>query len=434
MASIAEAQAVTGAGSELAIMAEAVLNNAPSISIALGAVAAPTAGAAAAGSITYAGTATASGTIAVYINGRRFAVNLASGTTLAQAATATVAAHDAVAGLPTTATANGGVVTFTLKWTGTTGNGIPITVNDADNETGVPGLTTVTAGTTGGTGTPDVTGVLATISESDNLTVVAHPYVDDANLTALEALQATRWSPQLNRPIVIIGAVEGSVTQAIANPRNSFISCRVATQQSPSMPAQVAAATAGLVADQWGRDPAQQLHGRELKGIAPPVKTDQWSWANRNAALVAGISTLVIRNGKMYIDQLRNTLTTLDGGAQAGQADRYLTTVMVVGSIAYDLDQYFEANWADAKLSDDGRPQPQGQKIMTPGGYQGIIITRYRQIYERRGWVEDADGFADTLIVTRNADNANRLDASFEIRVIGNLRVLAQKIGFDFAR
>jgi phage tail sheath gpL-like len=63
---------------------------------------------------------------------------------------------------------------------------------------------------------------------------------------------------------------------------------------------------------------------------------------------------------------------------------------------------------------------------------RGELIARYL-LYFERGWVEDVDGYAQTLTVERDMTNPNRLNSQDEIIIIGNLRITAMKLGYDFA-
>ena len=423
-----DVQRLAGRGSELSLMAAAALRNAPTAAISVAAV--TPVGTAGTGTITLSSAPTAGGTLAVYINGTRVAVVVAAADTISAIATRVADAVNANADLPVSAAANAAVVTLTAKWKGTTSNGIAVKVSEQSGDQTPAGLGVAVVATAGGTVTPDVAPTVNAIVDADNFTVIAHPFTDDVNLTALEGLQATRWSPQLNKPVVIIGA------DAAANPpaRDSFISCIVATQGIAKFVGEIAAAVAGRVADGWGGDPSQQLRGREVVGLPAPPRASQLSWAGRNTLLGNGISTLIFVGSKVQIGQLRNTLQTLpDSGAVAPESDRYLNSTLTVGAVMFDLAQYFKVNWDDAKLGNDGEPQPLDQKVMTVNTFKGLVIDRYTDVFAARGWVENAAGFAASLIVRRNADNRNRLDAKIQIYVIGNFRILAIKIGFDFA-
>jgi phage tail sheath gpL-like len=81
---------------------------------------------AAAGTITVTGPATAAGTIALYIGGKRLTIGVASGDTANAIAAAIEAKIDADLDLPVTAAVAGAVVTVTARNKGTAGNDIDI--------------------------------------------------------------------------------------------------------------------------------------------------------------------------------------------------------------------------------------------------------------------------------------------------------------------
>lgn len=428
--SLSEAEQLSGRGSELAIMASKAIQNAPSLPIVVAAITDPSGGVPATGTITVTGAATAAGTLRFEVNGTRLSVAIASGAVAASVATAIATAINAKPDLPVTAAASAGVVTLTVKWPGITGNDIQISVSDDAGSTVPAGLTVATVNTSSGTGIASVAAAIGNIVDSDDYTVVVHPYTEAAALTALEEFAAERWNPNLTKPVVIVGA------NSAASPpsRNSFHSVVVGTQNAPATNGEVAAAVGAIVAAQWGTDPAMQMNGIQVKGIAIPDRDEQWDWTTRNRNLLNGISTLKVQSGRFVVEQMRNTLQTLSGGGEAAESDRYLNSVLVNAAIAFDLDNYFSNNWNDAKLGADGDIQPLGQKIMTPNGFKSIIIGRYIDRYlSANGWVENPKGFQDSLVVTRDSGNPNRLNASYQLYIIGNLRVLSLVQSFDFA-
>ena len=434
ISSLSELEQKAGRGSELALMGRAIFLNAPSIPVSVSAIAEPSSATAGEGTITVSGTATESGSIFIYVAGRRFIVDVADGDTNSDVATAIKDKLDEDEDLPVSASVSSDEVTLTARWKGVSGNGISISYNDNDGDTSVGGITLTASATSGGTGTPDVSTSIGAIDEDDDYTVIVLPTVTDAIFDEAEGIEDNRWGPQVNKPFVCVGAVGGSQTDVdtLLDNRNSFVSIVVGSQDSPSLVSEVGAAVGGRIAQQWGRDPAQQLHTQELVGIYPPAKSDRWTWTQRNNSLDAGGSTLKVVSGIYVIEQIRNTLLTNTAGANVSESDKYVNSVLTVGAITHDLRQYFINQYSDAKLSSDGVVQPLGNKIITPNTMKGILINRYADIYIANGWCENLEGFKDSITVERNSTNPNRLDVGFQLYIIGNLRVLAIKLGFNF--
>ena len=434
--SAAEVYELAGAGSELAIMASIAESNGAGIPLSVAAISAASGAVAATGTIAITGTATEAGEVAVAINGTRSTIAVSADDNADTVATALNAEIGDNLALPVRATVSAGTITLTVQWAGITGNDITVVVNPSSADSVPAGLTINTTNTTGGTGTPSVEDMIDNIVDSNVFTVIAHPYTDSANLTLIEDLEDTRWSPQENKPFVAITASHGTATEviAIASARNSFVSMILGTQDVPQTEAEVASAVGAQIAVGWSDNPARQFYTKELIGIDAPDAEDQWSYSVRNNALPQGVSTLRVQNNIVQIGQLRNTYTTTEAGTPAPIDDRLINTVITVASIIYDLDTYFETNYADALLKDDdGEPLPQLQKVVTPVIMRSLILSRYG-IYVANGWCENPDAFAESVVVVRSTDNPNRLDTTMQVIIIGNLRVNAMTLQFGFNR
>jgi len=111
--------------------------------------------------VTFTGTATAAGTIYLWINNRLFEVGVANGDTATAIAAAVDAYLDQFPDLPVTASNASGVLTLTAKNGGTVGNKIDVRLNKNEDQvlpTGVTGV--VAVGVTGSTD-PDIDDAIA---------------------------------------------------------------------------------------------------------------------------------------------------------------------------------------------------------------------------------------------------------------------------------
>ncbi|MQT72556.1 phage tail protein, partial [Pseudomonas sp. FSL R10-0071] len=70
-----------------------------------------------------------------------------------------------------------------------------------------------------------------------------------------------------------------------------------------------------------------------------------------------------------------------------------------------------------------------GQAIVTPNVIRGELIASYYAL-ERLGIVENADAFAQNLIVERSATSPNRLNVLFPPDLVNQLRIFALQYQF----
>ena len=241
-----------GKGSQAARMLAAHFRNNTTTELVVVALEDDSAGQKASGTMTFTGSASLGGTLCLYIAGERVRVGINTSMDAAAMATAVAAAVAAEGGLPVTATAFEGVVTFTAKHAGEWGNDIDVRLNyytgeetpegvqiafagadhglDANMVDGSPSLpcevAAMRAGVaayyaaidparplqtlplTGylppkegqgmklknGSGNPEIENVFA-VMDDKHYHIFTLPYTDAANLMAIKEELARRWGP-----------------------------------------------------------------------------------------------------------------------------------------------------------------------------------------------------------------------------------------------
>jgi phage tail sheath gpL-like len=190
---------VCGNGSMLAAMADRYLDRDPFGPLYILPLADNPSGVAATGTIAIAGTATANGTLNVYIAGVRVQLAVSTGDAAGVVAGDLATAINATANLPVKAAAAAGTVTLTANNAGETGNDIDLQqdyLGTAGGEYPVAGITLTFTAMSGGTGNPDFSNALANLS-SQAMDFVCCPYSDTASLDLLKDFFADdvgRWS------------------------------------------------------------------------------------------------------------------------------------------------------------------------------------------------------------------------------------------------
>ncbi|WP_245263343.1 phage tail sheath subtilisin-like domain-containing protein [Azorhizobium doebereinerae] len=391
-------------------------------------------GIAAVGTYTFAGTATTAGPLPLYVGNERIKLAVASGATAAVVATAAAAAINAVTTLPVTAAANTGVVTLTSRHKGEVGNGYSLKVAMREGDSIPTGLTATIAAMSGGANNPDITDVLDVIA-AQWWTDIVVPWDDATTLAALAEDFALRFQAMGKKDAhgyVGSRGTFGQLTTKGALTNSPHLSI-IGTQGSASPPWVWAASAAGLSAFQLANDPARQLRGLTLTGVAAPAEADQFSDAEQDLLLKGGISTFnTLTDGTVTIDRLVTTYKA----TSLGVADRAWLDIMVpktLSRIRYDWAAYVTTLYPRSKLSDDDSIAAQADQsgvVVTPRRMQGTWGARCRK-YEEWGWIEGTTETTALSVFERDAQgDRNRLNARQPIRIIGNLIVLAGSLEF----
>lgn len=426
--SAADASTYFGAGSQLAAMLTAFKDANRSLDVTAIALDDLVAGVVATGTITVAGTATAAGTLALYVAGVRITVGITVGMTASAAATAIAAAINAKTSLPVTAVAALAVVTCTARHKGLGGNSIDLRANYALGDAAPAGITLTFVAMSGGTGNPDIATAIAAMADTQYHTIVM-PFTDATNLSALEAELADRWGPMLQNEGHAFTAANGdfSALTALGETRNSPHLTIMGAGKSPT-PAYIWAAVTAAV-DATEVDPARPRQTLLLPGCLAPAEADRATRSERNLLLYAGISTFTVDSGDLA--RVEREITTYQESAGGTPDESYLdvNTMRTLAYIRAAVRARIALRFPRHKLADDGTNYSPGQAIATPSVIRMELLHLFREL-EFAGLVENFDQFKAELIVERNATDPNRVDALMPPDIINQLRVFAGLIQF----
>ena len=163
-----QAKSKFGPGSQLAQMVEGYFSNNTSVELWCLPVSDPTSGVAATGSISVTGTATAAGTISLYIYDELVQIGVDENDAAADVATNIAAAINADKDLPVTAEASESTVSVTAKHKGVIGNDIKVALNlggDANGEATPAGLTISVNDLSSGSGNVELDDAIANLGD-----------------------------------------------------------------------------------------------------------------------------------------------------------------------------------------------------------------------------------------------------------------------------
>ena len=388
--------------------------------------------------LTFAGAATAAGTVVIWIGDRRIAVPVATGATAAQIATAVGAAIAAIDDHGFTAAAAAAVVTLTAvaagEWaalaTAAAPDGIPVQDSLGVDESLPPGVTLTVASGTAGSGEPDLATLWTALGDVQYNVILA-PYTSAAALTSVETELASRWGPV--RPIEghYFAAARGTtaLVTAKANGRNSPHVTIMDASTSPAPGFKWAAALGATVALHAPIDPARPFQTLGLSGIAPPPLANRRTFTERNNFLRAGIATHNVDDGGVVrVERLISEYRTSPSGA-VDESYLDINTQLTLSYLRWDWRNYILRKYPRHKLGNDGTRYRDGQPVMTPSLGRAEALARFRY-WEELALVEAPEDFKRGLIVERNPRNANRLDWRIRPDLINQLRITGTQIAF----
>ncbi len=391
------------------------------------------AGVAAAGDVDFTGSASADGTVSLYVGGEPVEVAVTSGDTPAAIATAVAAAINADDDLCCTAAVDGvdtTQVNITFIHKGLLGNEVDIRLNYQDGEELPAGVTAVVTAMSGGTTAPDLTAAIAAMGDVW-FNILAFPWHDDTSLDDIEAELADRFGPTRMIDGVAFTSVSDTHGDLVTfgDGRNSKHISAPSIYSSPTPQFELAAGIAALAAYYGQQDPARPFQTLKIAGALAPADTDQFTLEERNLLLYDGIATLkATADGGLQIDRL---ITMYQTNEAAADDTAYLdvTTLLTLMYLRYSFRTVIATKYPRHKLADDGTRYGAGQAIITPAVGKAEAIAWFRDM-EELGLVENFDQFKELLVVERDGSDVNRLNFYLPPNIINQFIVGAAQIQF----
>lgn len=383
--------------------------------------------------ITVSGTATANGTIFLYIAGRRITVGIVSGdteNTIAAAIDAAIAASDFATELPVTSGVATRVVTLTARNAGTLGNEVDVRLNHQQGEALPAGFTvTIAAGVAGAT---DPSASVAVDAMAD---VQYHTIASGLNDTTAIGLWNTELAARFGPVEQLDGHAFVAVDDTFANliTLGSGLNGRhtsvlgLSNALTPTW--ERAAAVVGIVAREGQADPARPFTTLELLGVTGNDPADRFTYSERELLLRNGIATIVTDElGVVRVERLITTSQTNEVGANS-TAFLDVNTLLTLSFLRYDLRTQYASTFPRAKLADDGTRFGAGQVVVTPKIVEGFVLSLFRS-WEERGLVEGFSQFQADLLVERSLTDPNRLDVRLSPDLVNQLLVTGVSIRY----
>jgi phage tail sheath gpL-like len=257
------------------------------------------------------------------------------------------------------------------------------------------------------------------------------PYTDATNLVAMETELSDRFGPlkMLDGTCYICRSDTYANLITAGDGRNSPHIIPMGVYKSPTPPWEWAAAIAGVCAYSSKNDPARPVQTLKLTGILPPAIAHRFILEERDLLLRHGNGTFMVDSGgAVYIERAVTSYRQNPfGAADISYLD--LETMKTLAYIRYSLRSYIALRYPRYKLADDGTNFARGQAVVTPKVIRGAIINLFFQ-WEEMGLVENASQFIEDLIVERDSNDPNRVNALVPPDIINQLRVFAASVQY----
>ncbi len=420
-----------GAGSMLARMYGAYRKNDTFGEVQCFPLADASGAAAATGTMTLAGPATAAGTLPLYVAGQQVFVGVSAGDSATTIGTNTAAATNAKPGLPCTATAASGVVTWTAKNKGAAAGALDLRMAYAGVRGGevVPaGVTYTFAAFSGGVTDPDLAAVGPALGNT-TFDYIGMGYTGSTQLTEMSAIMSDsvgRWSPteQLFGGVFTCKQDTSTNLLTLGGTVNDQHTTIVGVYDSPTPAFEWAAAWTGTVAPALNADPARPLQTLTINGVLAPPPHSRFTNTVAQSLLTTGIALPAFADDGTA--SVMRCVTTYQDNS-LGQADQsYLDaeTLYTLMAITRQLKSAITQKFPRSKLADNGTPIGPGQAIVTPNIIFAEICSQYA-LMMTAGLVENAAAMAAATFVVRNINDPSRVDILFAPYLISGMRIAA---------
>lgn len=399
-----------GNGSIAHLMARAAIKANPYLALTMIALDDALAGVVATGTVTLTGPTSGSGGVRLNVGNQTVDIAVSTGDTPTVIAAALAAQIGNQPDLPITAAAALGVVTLTAKNKGTLGNGITLSTSVT-----AAGVTAAVVAMAAGATDPDITTALAAVFSAGH-NILISPYADQTSLTALRTHLDNVSGPLEQRGAIGITGHTGTLSAATTL-AGLIDSGRISMPNLPgtvSLNYEMGSAYGAVVASE--EDPARPLNLLPLTGIAAPPLASCLGRVEQENELYNGVTPLEVGPGERV--QIVRAITTYTKDAQ-GISDISLldlTTIRTLDYVRKACRERISLRFPREKLSKRTAPKVRSELL-------DVLIK-----LEELEIVENVTVNAPGLLVERDLQDPNRLDAKIPTDVVNGLHVFAGRI------
>lgn len=392
-------------------------------------------GQAATGTVVFDGIATKSGMVALLIAGKSVQVAVSKDDTAAAIVTACVDAINKNEQLYVTASVdakNTKALVLTAKHTGLLGNDLDVRLSYYDGDRLPAGIIANTTAFSGGAGSPDLSAVIAQLGD-EWFNHIVMPWNDTQSLNTLRDELTQRWGPLKMIEGIAYTAYRGTLSETgtFGETRNDHLITCMGTNKAPNPTWEWAASYGATAAFSLGVDPARPLQTLVLKGILPPGKVDAWDMVERNLLLHDGIATYQVTPGGDVAIEREISMYRVNAFGDVDPSYLDITTTATLGYLRYSLKSMITNTFPRHKLASDdvlANIDP-SQPVVTPKLMRQAILALALE-WVHNGLIESYELFADTLQVTRDSGDVNRLNVLMHPDCVNQLRIFAALIQY----
>ena len=281
---------------------------------------------------------------------------------------------------------------------------------------------------TSGVGTPDQVDAIAALGD-EPFEFLCQPWTDTTSLNAWKDAMddnVGRWSWAKQLFGHVYTAKRGTIGTLVAagQARNDQHMTIQAVEVGVPQPVWVqAAALAARTAVFISADASRPTQSGSMPGLDPAPASDRFTLTERQSLLNYGLATAYYEGG--YV-RIQRSITTYQKNAY-GQADNSYLDSETMHQSAYiirRMQSVITSKYGRHKLANDGTRFGAGQPIVTPSTIRGELIAQYAKL-ELEGHVENADLFAEHLVVERDTQDPSRVNVLFPPDYINGLRIFA---------
>lgn len=379
--------------------------------------------------VTVTGAATSAAAFSVSTNNidaGQFSV--AVGESVDDIASAIAALINADLNQPVTASSTLGVVTLTAKWQGVSSNAIATIIEGPE-----VGVTFAITAATGGLIDPDVDDALAQMGDVwETMAINCLGTTEETNLDKFQNFGEGRWGALTKKPIVFLG---GSTETTLANAtaitdarKDDRVNIQLMSTGSSDLPFVVAARELARIVVVANDNPPRDYGSQRATGLTPGADGDQWDYVTRDAAVKAGTSTNVVRDGVVVVSDV---VTMYHPEGDPVPAYRYLVDIVKLQNIIFNLNLIFATeDWDGAPLIPDDQPttnpdakSPKAARIAVYSMLDSLGLAAI---------ISDADAAKAATMAEIDSQNPKRLNLSTTVKLSGNANIISIDLNFGF--
>lgn len=394
--------------------------------------------------ITPAGVASGNGTHYLVIAGREgvdgvnYAINIASGDTVAIINHKIANAVNAVLGSPVICVSTDYTSVLTSKWSGLTANGISIKIDNGGNSLG---LTYVITTTGSGSGIPSVSASLALFGNVWNTIVINSYGTDSTTMSAFEAFNGIpltapssptgRYAGTVFKPFIALTGSIADDPSAITDARPNDVTIAICPAPgSAGLALEAAANMCALYGPQAQNSPHLDVAGQFYPDQPTPSSIGSMSdYNNRDLFVKKGCSTVDLVSGQY---QVQDFVTTYHPSGEVPPQYRYCRNLNLDFNVRYGYLLLELINVVDHAIANDNDTVT-ATEVVKPKQWLGILDT-YADDLVSRGLTVDAPFMQNSIEVSISTVNPDRFETFFRYKRSGFVRQSATtaEAGFNF--